>query len=164
MSGLEARVTLVCAPCCWGVDDTIHPHAGSYIEFEDEIDGLAREIEPVEAGFCLDTGHLAYAGMDPAAMLRRYAGRLDYVHFKDIDGSTFARVAARRTPFFEACAEGVMCPIGRGTIDYGGIARVLDEIGYSGYIAIEQERDPRMVGGASGDLAASRAFLRASGF
>ena len=67
---------------------------------------------------------------------------------------------SRRIRFFDACAEGVMCPIGRGRIDYPGLHRLLTEIGYGGYITIEQERDPRNAGGILADLTASRNFLR----
>jgi len=41
---------------------------------------------------------------------------------------------------------------------------LLTELGYGGYITVEQERDPRNAGGILDDLAASRAFLRAMGF
>lgn len=147
-----------------GVRAVIHPHAGGYIEFEDELDRLAADIGPEVAGLCLDTGHLAYAGMDPVAMLRRYADRLDYIHFKDIDPAAFAEVMGKRIRFFDACAEGVMCPIGRGNIDYPAIRALLTELGYGGYITIEQERDPRNAGGTLADLAASRRFLAETGF
>jgi inosose dehydratase len=70
----------------------------------------------------------------------------------------------RHIRFFEACAEGVMCPIGRGRIDYRGLRDLLSEIGYAGYITIEQERDPRNANGVLGDLTASRNFLRRTGF
>jgi inosose dehydratase len=40
----------------------------------------------------------------------------------------------------------------------------LTELGYGGYITIEQERDPRNAGGILDDLAASRAFLAKCGF
>ena len=128
------------------------------------VAGIAADIPPETAGFCLDTGHAFYAGMDPAALLERYADRLDYIHFKDIDPAVFRRVMGERIRFFEACAQGVMCPIGRGRIDYPGLRRLLTEIGYAGYITIEQERDPRNAGGALADLAASREFLRRTGF
>lgn len=148
----------------FGVRATLHPHAGGYIEFEDEIDRLAADIGPETAGFCLDTGHLAYAGMDPVAILRRYHDRLDYLHFKDIDPAVFAQVMTRRIRFFQACAIGVMCPIGRGCIDYPALRGLLTDLGYAGYITIEQERDPRHSGGVLADLAASRRFLRETGF
>ena len=57
-----------------------------------------------------------------------------------------------------------MCPIGRGRIDYSGLRELLEKISYGGYIAIEQERDPRNVYGVLADLAASREFLRRTGF
>jgi inosose dehydratase len=102
--------------------------------------------------------------MDPVETIRRYADRIDYIHFKDIDAAKYADVMGRRIRFFEACAEGVMCPIGRGRINYPGLRALLSEIGYGGYITIEQERDPRNTGSILADLAASRTFLRQTGF
>lgn len=148
----------------YGVRAVIHPHAGGHIEFEDELDRVATDISADLAGLCLDTGHMDYSGMDPVATLRAYADRLDYIHFKDIDAAKYADVMSRRIRFFEACAEGVMCPIGRGRIDYPGIRRLLTEIGYGGYITIEQERDPANADGSLADLTASREFLREAGF
>jgi len=147
-----------------GVRAVIHPHAGGHIEFADEIARIAEDISIDVAGLCLDTGHTAYAGMDPVKTLRRYAERLDYIHFKDIDPFVFAAVMGERIRFFDACAKGVMCPIGRGNIDYPAIRAVLSEIGYAGYITIEQERDPRNAAGILADLAASREYLRSIGF
>jgi inosose dehydratase len=147
-----------------GVRAVIHPHAGGYIEFEDELDRIAADIPADVAGLCLDTGHLDYSGMDPVATIKRYADRIDYIHFKDIDPIVYKDVMSRRIRFFDACAEGVMCPIGRGRIDYPSLRRLLGEIHYGGYITIEQERDPRNAGGVLADLAASRTFLRDTGF
>ena len=148
----------------YSVRAVIHPHAGGYIEFEDELDRVAEDVQQEVAGLCLDTGHMDYSGMDPIPTLRRYADRTDYIHFKDIDGAKYANAMGRRIRFFDACAEGVMCPIGRGRIDYSGIRGLLAEIGYGGYITIEPERDPRNSGGVLADLAASRKFLRSAGF
>lgn len=148
----------------YDVRATIHPHAGGYIEFADELQQIVDDIPADLAGLCLDTGHMAYSGMDPVTTLRRYWDRVDYIHFKDIDATVFEKVMAERIRFFDACAKGVMCPIGRGSIDYPAIRRLLTELGYGGYITIEQERDPRNAGGILGDLAASRAFLAECGF
>ena len=148
----------------YDVRAVIHPHAGGYIEFEDELDRVAEDVPAEIAGLCLDTGHMDYSGMDPVETLRRYAGRTDYIDFKDIDAAKYADVMKRRIRFFDACAEGVMCPIGRGRIDYLGLRDLLNEIRYAGYITIEQERDPRNADGVLGDLTASRDFLRRIGF
>ena len=147
-----------------GVRAVIHPHAGGHIEFGDELERIASDIPAEVAGLCLDTGHLAYAGMDPVETLRRYYDRTDYIHFKDIDPVVLDAVMGERIRFFYVCAKGVMCPIGRGSIDYPGVRSLLTELGYGGYITIEQERDPRNAGSILGDLAASRAYLRRAGF
>jgi len=148
----------------YGVRAVIHPHAGGHIEFADEIERIVSDVPAEVAGLCLDTGHTAYAGMDPVATLRRYWDRLDYIHFKDIDPKVFDEVMGERIRFFDACAKGVMCPIGSGNINYAGIRALLTELGYGGYITIEQERDPRNTGSILDDLAASRSFLARTGF
>ena len=56
------------------------------------------------------------------------------------------------------------CARSGGRIDYRRLWTLLGEIGYGGYITIEQERDPRNTGSILADLAASRAFLREIGF
>lgn len=142
----------------------IHPHAGGYIEFADELARLTQDIPYQTAGLCLDTGHLYYAGMDPVATLRQYAAHIDYLHFKDIDQAVFEQVLGERIRFFDACAKGVMCPIGRGVIDYPAIRRLLAELDYHGHITVEQERDPRNAAGSLQDVAASRQFLITAGF
>ncbi|MCB1518624.1 MAG: TIM barrel protein [Hyphomicrobiaceae bacterium] len=148
----------------FGVRVVIHPHAGGHIEFEDEIERLAQDISAEVAGLCIDTGHTAYAGMDPVAILEKYWDRIDYIHFKDIDPDVFQTVMGEHIRFFDACAKGVMCPIGRGNIDYAAIHSFLTARGYAGYITIEQERDPRNTGSILNDLSGSRAFLAAKGF
>jgi inosose dehydratase len=165
-AGLVANIRAVAALARdeYGVRAVIHPHAGGHIEFADELARIAEDIPAEVAGLCLDTGHLRYAGMDPVATLRRYGERTDYIHFKDIDPAVFDEVLGERIRFFDACARGVMCPIGRGCIDYPAVRRLLSELGYGGYITIEQERDPRNANGVLGDLAASRNFLRRAGF
>jgi len=148
----------------FGVRAVVHPHAGGYIEFRDEIDRLAADIPAEVAGFCLDTGHSYYAGMDPLSAMRRYWDQIDYIHFKDIDRAVFDRVMGERIRFFEACAQGVMCPIGRGVIDYPAIRTFLTERGYAGFITVEQERDPRNAAGSLADVKASRDYLKSVGF
>ncbi len=165
-AGMVANIAAIAdlARSRYGVRAVIHPHAGGYIEFADEIERVARDIPQATAGFCLDTGHMVYAGMDPVETLAKYAAQLDYIHFKDIDRAKFDEVMGRRIRFFEACGEGVMCPIGRGCIDYPAIRRLLTRIGYAGFITVEQERDPLNAGGSLADVKASRDYLRSVGF
>ncbi|OZG70405.1 AP endonuclease [Hahella sp. CCB-MM4] len=148
----------------YNIRAVIHPHAGGYIEFEDELAKIVEDIHLDTAGLCLDTGHLLYAGMDPREALSRYWQRVDYIHFKDIDAQVYAEVMKEDIRFFDACAKGVMCAIGQGAIDYPAIRSFLAEKGYRGYITIEQERDPRNAGSILRDLTASRNYLLQTGF
>ena len=148
----------------YGVRAVIHPHAGGYIEFADEIEALLCDIPYETAGLCLDTGHLYYSGMDPVQWLKKCSDRLDYVHFKDVNATVYKQVLSEHIRFFEGCGKGSMCPIGNGCLDYPGIKKALEEIGYSGYITIEQERDPRNVATSLRDVKQSVTYLKSVGY
>jgi len=77
-------------------------------------------------GLCLDAGHTARAGLDPAAEAEACADRLLDVHLKDVTA---------------ASAAGVGVEVGRGVIDVGALLRVLERIGYRGVAAFEYEKD-----------------------
>lgn len=148
----------------YGVRPVIHPHAGGYIEFADEIEAVMRDIPYEIAGLCLDTGHLYYSGMNPSQWLKKCADRLDYVHFKDVNETIYKQVLSEHIRFFEGCGKGSMCPIGKGCLDYPAIKKTLEEIGYSGYITIEQERDPRNVATSLRDIKESVTYLKSVGY
>ncbi len=149
----------------WNVRAVVHPHAGGYIEFADEIDKVMEDLPAEVVGLCLDTGHLRYSQMDPVEWLRKYADRLDYIHFKDINEKIYNEVLNERIRFFEGCGKGSMCPIGTGMLDYPAIYKLLtEEINYNGYITIEQERDPRNVATSLRDVKASVDYLKSLGF
>lgn len=148
----------------YGVRPVIHPHAGGCIEYADELAQLVNDIPHEVAGLCLDTGHLYYSGMDPITYLQRYWERIDYLHFKDINDAVWRDAIARGLDFFTACAEGVMCPIGKGAIDYPAVRAFLAERNYQGWITIEQERDPRNADTSLRDVTASLHYLQSVGF
>lgn len=148
----------------WGVRPVIHPHAGGYIEFADEIAKVVRDIPYEVAGLCLDTGHLYYSHMDPVEYLKKYADKLDYVHFKDVNETVYRQVLGERIRFFDGCGKGAMCPIGTGSLDYPAIKQALADIGYAGYITIEQERDPRNSDTSLRDVKASVDYLKSVGY
>lgn len=148
----------------YGVRPLIHPHSGTYLEYADEIEKFTRDIPYEVAGLVLDTGHLYYGGMDPVTFLKKYADKLDYVHFKDVDQEVYESVLSKHIRFFEGCGEGSMCPIGTGALDYPAIKDALIEIGYNGYITIEQERDPRNQETSLRDIKASVDYLKSVGY
>ena len=142
-----------------GVRAVVHHHAGGYVEFADEIERLLTDLPADEAGFCLDTGHALYAGMEPERLVRDYGERLEHVHIKDV--SLERRDAG--SDFWSAVADGVFCPAGDGLLDLASLARALDHVAYSGIATIEQDRRAGSPGTPLEDLRRSVARVRASG-
>jgi inosose dehydratase len=56
-----------------GLVPCFHPHAGTDVELGHEIERL---VEDTGLSLCIDTGHCAYAGVDPVALYRRHAERV----------------------------------------------------------------------------------------
>ncbi|MCU7730841.1 sugar phosphate isomerase/epimerase [Actinoplanes sp. KI2] len=61
-----------------------HSHVGGIFETEYEITRLLDDLGADVIGVGADTGHLRWAGVDPAAFIRRYADRLGGLHIKDV--------------------------------------------------------------------------------
>ena len=139
----------------------VHPHAGSYVEFADEIDAL---LVDSDLPLCLDTGHLAYAGEVPEEAVRRYGSRLGHLHLKDTARSVLERVKHdQQLGFWDAIAEGVFCPLGQGVVNLPAVAAALDFIDYCGYATIEQDRLPGSGAAPIADLQSSRRVLASAG-
>ena len=147
----------------YGLEAALHAHAGGYIEFEDELDRVMGEIDEDLLGICLDTGHSLYAGIDPVALVRRYPGRIRYVHLKDLDRSILRAAVRDRIGFYEACARGVFCNLGRGAVDFEAFRTALGEIRYDGWATVEQDRGPLSVQSSFEDARANFEFLVSAG-
>ena len=142
-----------------GLEPVVHHHAGSYVEFEDEIDRL---MDDGSAGLCVDTGHAAYAGIRPEALIERYGSRVRHVHLKDVDGRVLAHARDAELSFWDALEEGVFCPLGAGVVDFAAVIAALDAAGYAGHATIEQDRVPGS-GAPLDDLTDSLAALAEQG-
>ncbi len=137
----------------------VHPHAGSFVEFEDEIERL---LDDSDLALCLDTGHAAYAGIAADRALIAYGSRLGHVHLKDVRADALARVRDERLDFWAAIAAGVFCPLGEGVVDLPGVLAALRDVGYNAYATIEQDRVPGS-GSPLRDLAESLRVLASAG-
>jgi inosose dehydratase len=138
----------------YGLSPVLHPHAGSHVEFADEVERLLAAVPPAVAGLCLDTGHCAYAGIDPVALYERHADRVRHLHLKDLDPG----VDRDRLGFWEAVAGGVFCPLGSGCVDFPALMRSLERHGFDGWATVEQDRVPGS-GDPLDDVIAGRRFL-----
>jgi inosose dehydratase len=144
-----------------GVTAVIHPHAGTRVEFGDEIDALAEAAPDVR--LCLDTGHAAYCGDDPVALLTRHAERLSYLHLKDVDLEVVAAVHERAAGFTEAVKAGVFVGLGEGHLDFVAIASTLDDAAVACPTLLELDVLPGATGHAAEHAARSLQFARDMG-
>jgi inosose dehydratase len=119
-----------------GVQVALHPHMGTMIENGEETQ---RVLDGSHVALCVDTGHLAAAGADPAAIVAAAPERVRHVHLKDVDATLAAEVAAGRLPFGDAVRRGMFRPLGEGDVDIAGIVDSLEAAGYDGWYVLEQD-------------------------
>ncbi|SEG53401.1 myo-inosose-2 dehydratase [Bosea lathyri] len=124
----------------YGLQLVYHHHMGTVVQTEAEIDRfMAVTKNPVH--LLLDTGHATWGGGDPARIARHYKSRIRHVHCKDIREEVMQRSNAEDWSFLDSVLAGVYTVPGDGLIDY---VRVLKELhGYSGWIVVEAEQDPK---------------------
>ena len=68
----------------------------------------------------LETGHLYKAGVNLIELINTCGERIDHVHFKDVRNGRFAE-------------------FGKGIIDFSMIMKSLKNIGYNGWVIVEDE-------------------------
>jgi inosose dehydratase len=144
-----------------GVDPVLHPHAGTYLEFRDEIEAVKGMLGD-RVNFCVDVGHSAYAGMDPARLIGELTDNVTYVHLKDVNPQTLERARRERLGFWEAYRAGIFCVVGRGLVDFHAVFGALEALGYAGWFTVEQDAAPDGSGTVVEDARASRQFVEAT--
>jgi inosose dehydratase len=122
-----------------GLVTAFHPHAASYVERPEEIARLMRDTDSSLVGLCLDTGHVAYGGGDPAEIARTHARRVRHVHLKDLRREVRAEALARQLDFRDAVGLDVFAPLGEGSLDLRSTLSALRDAGYAGWLIVEQD-------------------------
>jgi inosose dehydratase len=145
-----------------GLRSVFHPHTGVFVETPDETRRFCSLTDPQLVGLCLDTGHYRFGGGDPVGALREFGDRVWHVHFKDHDPGVSARSRAEGWDYDRSVEEGVFCELGRGDVDFPGALEALTEIGYEGWIVVEQDVVPGM-GSPRESAQVSRDYLRGLG-
>ncbi len=122
-----------------GLTLVYHHHMGTVIQAEDEIDRLMKNTGAA-VKLLLDTGHATWAGIDPAALARRYRDRIGHFHAKDVRRAVMERVNREDLSFLDSVIAGVYTVPGDGAVDYVSVLREL--LDYSGWAVIEAEQYP----------------------
>lgn len=105
----------------------IHMHGPDQERFQD-ADMVWDQIRDLDEriGMCLDIGHDRRNGKDPVADLDTYHDRVFDIHLKDVTAST---------------RSGYSVEVGRGILDIPGFVRMLRQVGYTGVVSLEHERN-----------------------
>ncbi|MFY4776295.1 sugar phosphate isomerase/epimerase family protein [Metabacillus sp. RGM 3146] len=100
-----------------------HPHLGTNVEAPDQLDKL---MALTNINLCPDTAHIEAGGGDPVVVIRKFADRIKYVHFKDY-------------------ANGEFLPLGEGHQKFDEMVKLLNGIHYDDWITVELDSyaDPK---------------------
>ncbi|TDV04609.1 myo-inosose-2 dehydratase [Paraburkholderia caballeronis] len=124
-----------------GVRLAYHHHMGAYVETPADVDRLmARTSDAV--GLLFDTGHIAFAGGDPLAVLDAHAARVCHVHCKDVRPAVLKIARNRNWSFLDAVLAGAFTVPGDGAVDFAAVIARLKQHGYRGWLVVEAEQDP----------------------
>jgi inosose dehydratase len=146
-----------------GYEPTFHHHTATYVEAQWEID---RMLELTDVGICLDTGHLLLGRGDPVSAIREWGSRLNHVHLKDARQEILDAIVDDAAPVVEIWTRRAFCPLGEGDVAIDEVLAALDDVGYSGWIVVEQDMIPEPGETAARAIAeqdANRRFLRERG-
>jgi inosose dehydratase len=115
--------------CCF------HPHTGTPVETQEEIDIVLGSIDPDAVFFAPDVGQIQKGGSDPLPLLRKYGSLIRHMHLKDYGGGavTFDPDGKEIDPTGYA---GYV-PLGQGIVDIPAIVAFLEEIDYDDWLMVE---------------------------
>jgi inosose dehydratase len=147
---IDARIQLVAETAnrlgayarALGLTLSWHQHWGSLFEVEAHLDRLLALTDPAVVRFCPDVAQLALSGMDVCAVVKRYAARIGFVHYKDI---TFAgRPQGELWPGglklpadeggYNVDSRGRFVELGRGVVPFQEVTAILRGVGYDGWL------------------------------
>lgn len=126
----------------YGISLTFHHHMGTVVQTAEETERLMEGTDPEYVSLLFDSGHFAYCGENPVAMVTQYVDRIKHVHLKDIRPEVVEKVKAEDMSFLAGVRAGAFTIPGDGCVDFDSIFKVLEEADYAGYMVVEAEQDP----------------------
>src|SRR5690606_19779323 len=120
----------------FGLKLSFHPHIGTAVEKEAQIDRL---LDETSIDLCFDTGHHAFWDQDALAYMARRFDRIAYMHLKNVDPAVRAHVLAGDLSIAASYGAGVMCPLPEGAVDIQAVMQLLSARNFTGPIVVEQD-------------------------
>ena len=105
----------------------IHNHGPGDKRYPSPLDVLKLvKDRDAHMGICMDVGHTVRLGLEPIAIMKECAPRLNDFHMKDVS---------------EAAAKGGSVVVGKGVIDTAGVLKALVAMKFPYHVALEYEAD-----------------------
>lgn len=117
----------------------LHPHVGTWIETADEARFVLDSVDPAILRFGPDAGHLAWTGVDPAAVIAEYADRVAGVHIKDYHADIARQSREEGWDYRKSSRSGIWTELGKGDMDIDAVMNALPA-DFDGWIVIEVDR------------------------
>lgn len=118
----------------------VHPSEIAYDYWT--FDRLIREFGGRKTlGANFDPSHLLWQMVDPCTFLEDFEDRIYHVHAKDVKCHFNGRngILGSHLPFGNVKRGWNFVSLGHGDVDFDGICRVLNQIGYTGPLSVEWE-------------------------
>lgn len=92
-------------------------------------------------GINFDPSHLVWQGVDPLVFLGDFANRIYHVHMKDVKVSLDPRagILGSHIEFGDTRRGWNFVSLGHGDVDFDGVVRELNQMGYDGPLCVEWE-------------------------
>ena len=133
-----------------GITVCFHPHYGTCVFSQSDIDYFAAHTNPEYVSFCLDTAHTTLAGICPVELIHQYDSRIAYMHLKDVDTYALSKAEGPQKM-------GSFRALGHGTVNFPAVKAALEEEGFDGVLCVELDR-PEVCNFHSAEV--SRIYIR----
>ena len=136
-----------------GVTLALHPHMGALSQSPAEIRRVMDASDSRLVRMELDVAHYLQGGGDPADAVRNYAGRLLFLHIKDVE-SPVPGHGPESYRFVE---------LGRGRVNLPAVFQALKAVGFDGWTVVELDEVPDAARTPKESAEISKQYLRGLG-
>lgn len=126
----------------FGLKQQFHSHADSHVQAQADIERLLENTDPELLTLCLDTGHAEYGGASSVDLIRKYPGRIGYLHLKQVDPDVLAKVRAENMTWAAANTAGVMAEPPSGLPDLREVIEEVEKLERPIFGIVEQDMYP----------------------
>jgi inosose dehydratase len=134
-----------------GVQVALHVDCLSAVRTEESIGRLLDATNPQTVGLAIDTAELVLAGLDPLAVYKRFASRVNHVQFKDVVLRDDLGEATQKNAEHHFLSGGGSRAVARwfwemgtpgGLVDFPELLAAMQVAGYQGWIVAESDQSP----------------------